>query len=602
MASSLRTGKLVPMSQLFVRTLSQGLQAFLPLAVGLAWYRRNGRSDRVAAIYLGIAGAVAATPVVGYWFQHTDHQARWEALLAITATVMALCFGLQIWRGHAAPRWSKIRLPHPLTRQFALAAASILIVVRQTMEIDVVLKAALIDLRSLEATAAICGGVTLAFAIAWTFTRVCGRLPERAFTYAAGTFAGVFLAQATIYAFHESAEARFLPWSDVLHEATEVYGPDGTYGLYVSYLLIALPVLGAVWTLIPARVRSGFAKIPRVRVAGLRPARLATVVAGTACLMLMGPDVGGVAMSRARARSTESARDVANIVAGPHVLFRHTGRDSDFGKLAATALASPGASRAAADLLCERVSFAGGRGICLQARRGLFTTSTAVVFDASLASQASIRLEGSPSRARVSPDGRVGAFSVFVSGHGYANTTFSTKTTLIDMATADVLGDLEQFTTWRDGARFRATDVNFWGVTFARDSNTFYASLRTGGATYLVKGELGLRKLTVLRDNVECPSLSPGNRLIAFKRRVGPQLDSWRLFILDLATMTDRPIAAETRYIDDQVEWLDETHVLYAIRHPDSDAAILDVWVAPIDAATPARLFLERAESPIVVR
>ena len=90
MASSLRTGKLVPMSQLFVRTLSQGLQAFLPLAVGLAWYRRNGRSDRVAAIYLGIAGAVVSTPIVGYWFQHTDHQARWEALLAIMATVMAL--------------------------------------------------------------------------------------------------------------------------------------------------------------------------------------------------------------------------------------------------------------------------------------------------------------------------------------------------------------------------------------------------------------------------------------------------------------------------------------------------------------------------------
>jgi hypothetical protein len=318
--------------------------------------------------------------------------------------------------------------------------------------------------------------------------------------------------------------------------------------------------------------------------------------------MLMGPDGSSAAMSRARARTTQSARDAAKLVAGPHVLFRHTGLDSDYSKLAATSLAAPGASRAAAGLTCERVSFAAGRGICLQAHRGLFTSYTAVVFDASLTPQASIKLEGSPSRTRVSPDGRVGAFTVFVSGHGYANATFSTKTTLIDMATGDVLGDLEQFTTWRDGARFRATDVNFWGVTFARDSNTFYASLRTGGATYLVKGELGLRKLTVLRDQVECPSLSPDNRVIAFKKRVAPQLDAWRLFTLDLATMTDRLIAAETRYVDDQAEWLDDTHVLYAIRRPGSEAATLDVWVASIDAATPARLFLERAESPIVVR
>jgi hypothetical protein len=254
-------------------------------------------------------------------------------------------------------------------------------------------------------------------------------------------------------------------------------------------------------------------------------------------------------------------------------------------------------------LLCERVSFGGGHGLCLQAHRGLFTTYWAVVFDRSLTAQTSIKLEGTPSRTRVSPDGRVGAFTVFMAGqHGYGSSSFSTKTTMIDMTTGDALGDLEQFSTWRDGARYRAADFNFWGVTFARDSNTFYASLRTGGATYLVKGELGLRKLTVLRDNVECPSLSPDNRVIAFKRRVGPHLSSWRLYTLDLATMTERPVAGETRYVDDQVEWLDDTHVLYAIPRAGSAAAILDVWVAPIDAATPARLFLERAESPIVVR
>ena len=585
------------MSQLFVRTLSQGLQAFLPVAVCLVWYRRNGRSDRVAAICWGIATAAFATPVAGYWFQHTDHQSRWEAMLAIAAAAMALGFGLQIWRGHADPR-VPVRFQGAAIGRLALVGASTLIVVRQTMEIAVVLRAAVVDLRSLDATLALCGGVTVAFAVAWAFTQVGRCLPERAFIRAAGTFAGVFLAQAIVYAFHESAEARWLPWSETLHEATEVYGPDGAYGLYVSYLLIVLPTLSALWALIRDRVLS---KLPRVRIADCRPARLAPAVLGVACLMLMGPG-GGEALTRARAHAAESARDVARIAARPHLLFRHTGQDADYSKLAAAALASPGAARAASDLACERVSFAAGRGICLQANRGLFTTYTAVVFDASLTSRASIKLEGSPSRTRVSPDGRVGAFTVFVTGHAYSSSSFSTKTTLIDMAEGDVLGDLEQFTTWRDGARFRAADFNFWGVTFARDSNIFYASLRAGGTTYLVKGELGLRKLTVIRDNLECPSLSPDNRRIAFKKRVGPQLDAWRLFVLDLATMTERPIAAETRYVDDQVEWLDDTQVLYALRRPGSEAATLDVWVAPIDAATPPQLLLERAESPIVVR
>jgi hypothetical protein len=168
------------------------------------------------------------------------------------------------------------------------------------------------------------------------------------------------------------------------------------------------------------------------------------------------------------------------------------------------------------------------------------------------------------------------------------------------MAGGDVIGELEQFTTWRNGVRFRAVDFNFWGVTFARDGNTFYATLGTGGSSYLVRGELGLRRLTVLRDNVECPALSPDNRMIAFKKHVGPGADGWRLAVLDLDTMAEHLLSAETRWVDDQVEWLDNGHVLYAV--PRRTTSMSDVWVAPIEGSAPARVFLSQAESPIVVR
>src|SRR5207245_2906576 len=113
--------------------------------------------------------------------------------------------------------------------------------------------------------------------------------------------------------------------------------------------------------------------------------------------------------------------------------------------------------------------------ICLQAHRGWFTSYNAVLFDRLLASRGSIKLDGGPTRTRVSSDGRVGAMTVFVSGHSYSG-SFSTQTILIDMTGGDQLGELEQFTTWRDGARFQHADFNFWGVTFARDSNIFFAS------------------------------------------------------------------------------------------------------------------------------
>ena len=293
---------------------------------------------------------------------------------------------------------------------------------------------------------------------------------------------------------------------------------------------------------------------------------------------------------------------LAGIAAGPHVVFRHTGVDASYSALSVASLeASTARDRAAAGLSCERVSFSHERGICLQADRGVFTTYKAVVFDRAFNAIRTFALDGSPSRTRISPDGRVGTITVFVGKDlGYTSSTFSTRTLLVDMASGDVLTDLEQFTTWRDGARFTAPDFNFWGVTFARDSNLFYATLRTQTATYLVRGDLALRTLTVLHENVECPSLSPDNRRIAYKKRVGPQPEAWRLYTLDLASMTERPIAAETRFIDDQAEWLDDAHVLYAV--PRQGTATSDAWVAPIDGDGPARVFLAEAESPIVVR
>ena len=186
-----------------------------------------------------------------------------------------------------------------------------------------------------------------------------------------------------------------------------------------------------------------------------------------------------------------------------------------------------------------------------------------------------------------------------VVGDDYA-AEFSTRTTIVDLSSGDEIGELEQFATWKNGQRFRATDFNFWGVTFARDGTTFYASLRTAGVKYLVRGELALRKLSVVRENAECPSLSPDNRLLAYKKRVGPSPDSWRIHVLDLASNVERVLDGETRYVDDQVEWLDQAHVLYAI--PRRTTSIADVWVLPVDGSAPAKLFLPEAESPSVVR
>jgi WD40-like Beta Propeller Repeat len=244
---------------------------------------------------------------------------------------------------------------------------------------------------------------------------------------------------------------------------------------------------------------------------------------------------------------------------------------------------------------CERVYYAGGRGLCVARRRGAIPGFDAEVFGPDMKVAHRLRLDGVPSRTRVSPDGRYGAVTMFVAGHSYAAAgSFSTATTLIDMASGRALANLEKFTVTRDGQQVTAIDVNYWGVTFsASDSDRFYATLATGGQTYLIEGSVSSRTAHVIHENVECPSLSPDGTRIAFKKRTGSSAAPWRLTVLDLATMRETSLA-ETRSVDDQAEWLDDHHVLYGLDG--------QVWSVPADGSGRPRAFLASADSPASVR
>ena len=280
---------------------------------------------------------------------------------------------------------------------------------------------------------------------------------------------------------------------------------------------------------------------------------------------------------------------------GSRVVFRsRDGADPESnGRTAMVALARPGGPRRTLGRRCERSYFTREHGICLAPRGDFVLSYVAELLDARGQPRHELRLRGFPSRARISADGRLGTVTTFVNGHSYAaEGAFSTRTVVIDMRRGVQLLELEELTVLRDGRRIRGEDFNFWGVTFARDSNRFYATLATGGSTYLIQGDVRARTATVLHENVECPSLAPDGTRIAYKKLVGDS-GEWRLHVLDLRTMAETPVA-ETRSVDDQVEWLDDRRLLYG--HEG------DVWTAAADGGGAPRVFLRHADSPAVVR
>jgi hypothetical protein len=309
------------------------------------------------------------------------------------------------------------------------------------------------------------------------------------------------------------------------------------------------------------------------------------------------------------ARAPAAPRNLGAGVAVPDVshsvlLFRNTTMDQSYGRLAIAPLDDQAERRIVPRLSCERVDYAAGRGVCLTANRGVTTTYAAIVFDQSFKPLFTLELGGIPSRVRVAPDGKVAAVSVLVSGHSYGGANFSTATSVIDLERGTyVVPNFEQLNVSSGSQPFDAVDRNFWGVTFAKNSDTFYATVASGGQSHLIEGTLSGRRAELLSEEVECPSLSPDNRRLAFKHRVGNGLGpvQWRLAVLDLETR-QRVLLAETRSVDDQVAWLDDDHVMYALPASESGSAESNTWVVDADGNGAPRLLVPQAYSAVVWR
>jgi high-affinity iron transporter len=256
--------RLLPMLNSFIIVLREGFESFLLVAVILTYLRKAGQRWLTPAVYVAIVLALSVSAALGYVLkngvddallerlfgqtvggyasQFLGNEALREGILGVVAILMVGTLVIHMWRtGPKIQERMRNRLGTMSSRKSRLAALAgvflftFLMITREGMETALML----LQVRESQMIRGALLGLLAAGAFAWAWARFGHLINVKRFFQVTGIFLLLFMLQVAIYSFHEFSEAGLLPNSEMLHEATEKFSPDGLYGKWFSPLMVS---------------------------------------------------------------------------------------------------------------------------------------------------------------------------------------------------------------------------------------------------------------------------------------------------------------------------------------------------------------------------
>ena len=219
----------------------EGFEAFLSVAVILAYLKKTERNRLRPAVYAGIAVSLVLSGALGYVLS-LNQSPLWEGIFGVVAVVLVVTFVIQVWRTAPTMRRDMERtiearssVPSSVLAIIGVFAFTVLMVTREGMEAAMML----IQVRSNRLfVAGGFAGLALAAAMSWAWAHFGHRINVKRFFQVTGIFLLLFAAQIALYSFHEFSEAEVLPSSEAINRATEAFSPTGVYGKWFSLLIV----------------------------------------------------------------------------------------------------------------------------------------------------------------------------------------------------------------------------------------------------------------------------------------------------------------------------------------------------------------------------
>lgn len=231
------------MLQAFIIVLREGFESFLIVAIIYAYLRKTGKFLLLPAVNAGIAVSVVTSAVLGYLLLQGANQPLWEGSFALISAVLVGWFVIHMWQTAGTLKKDMESSLHQATEQKATPAAwfgvflfTVFMISREGMETALLL----IQIQDPKIVSGIVLGIVAAACMGLAWVKVGHLINLKRFFQVTAIFLFLFILQILLYAFHEFTEAGILPNSEFLHNATEIYSPDGLYGKWFSLGMIAI--------------------------------------------------------------------------------------------------------------------------------------------------------------------------------------------------------------------------------------------------------------------------------------------------------------------------------------------------------------------------
>src|SRR3954469_1755706 len=243
------------MLQMFVITLREGIEAFLIVAIALAYLRKTGRDTLVPAVFWGTGAGVLLSIILGVKLAQFAVQPLWEGILALISVVLFTSMVIYMLRtakhlrSHIGARLEAAAQKSGSGAWLGVFAFTVLMITREGMETAFLIDAVALRTGSTQLLSGALIGTGLAALLAWGWSRFGHRVNLALFFQVTSIFLLLFALQLLIYSFHELTEAAVLPLdNESCHEATEA-DAEGVYAQIYSLALVLIP---AAWLAIVA--------------------------------------------------------------------------------------------------------------------------------------------------------------------------------------------------------------------------------------------------------------------------------------------------------------------------------------------------------------